>query len=393
MIQAGDFIGAAAGRGFSLYTGVPCSYLTPFINHVIGAGADGGAGVGPGRAAGGLRYVGAANEGDAVAIAAGAQLGGRRAVAMFQNSGLGNAVNPLTSLTHTFRIPILLIVTWRAEPGGAADEPQHELMGQITPRMLETMGIPWTLFPREASAVGPVLDQAVASLEGERRPFALIMQKGSVADCPLAPGTPVARPPRAVAPPPASPVTTRLEILRAVQAAAGPDDVLVATTGYTGRELAALDDRPNQLYMVGSMGCAASLGLGLGLARPDRRIIVLDGDGAALMRLGVMATLGHELPPNLLHLVLDNGQHESTGGQATVSSTVDFGGVAAACGYPAVQATGEPAAVQALVADRSPGLRFIHVPTRPGVAPNLPRPTVKPPEVAARLRRHLEAAS
>jgi phosphonopyruvate decarboxylase len=328
-----------------------------------------------------------------VAIAAGAELGGRRAVAMFQNSGLGNAVNPLTSLTHTFRIPILIIVTWRGEPGGAADEPQHELMGQITPRMLETMGIPWALFPRETGDVGPALDRAVASLEKEGRPFALVMQKGSVADCALEPGRPMVRPPRAAAPAPALPSATRLEILRAVQAATGPGDVLVATTGYTGRELAALDDRPNQLYMVGSMGCAASLGLGLALARPERRIIVLDGDGAALMRMGVLATLGHELPPNLLHLVLDNGRHESTGGQATVSATVDFCGVAAASGYPVVQAAGEPARVQALVADRAPGLRFIHVPTRPGVAPGLPRPTVKPPEVAARLRRHLATGS
>ena len=133
MIDAGHFIAAALQRGFNLYTGVPCSYLTPFINHTINSGE--------------LRYIAAANEGDAVAIAAGAELGGSPAVVMFQNSGLGNAVNPLTSLTWTFRIPVLLIVTWRGEPGGYADEPQHELMGAITPQLLELMGIPWELFP------------------------------------------------------------------------------------------------------------------------------------------------------------------------------------------------------------------------------------------------------
>ena len=117
MITAREFIGAAAGRGFSLYTGVPCSYLTPFINQVLSDRA--------------LRYVGAVNEGDAVAIAA-APLGGRGAIAMFQNSGLGNAVNPLTATD----LPVAGTADrhWRGQPGGAADEPQHELMGEITPR-------------------------------------------------------------------------------------------------------------------------------------------------------------------------------------------------------------------------------------------------------------------
>ena len=123
MIQAADFMHQARERGFRLFTGVPCSYLKPFINYVLDAP--------------GLDYVGAANEGDAVAIAAGADLAGRRSVVLFQNSGLGHAVNPLTSLNAPFRIPALLIVTWRGEPGGDPDEPQHELMGQITPRMLD----------------------------------------------------------------------------------------------------------------------------------------------------------------------------------------------------------------------------------------------------------------
>ena len=106
-------------------------------------------------------------------------------VANLQNSGLGNAVNPLTSLTWTFRIPILLIITWRGEPGGHADEPQHELMGQITPRMLELMDIPWALFPDSDAAIAPTLDVAVARMQAEQRPYALVMRKGSVADSAL----------------------------------------------------------------------------------------------------------------------------------------------------------------------------------------------------------------
>ncbi len=134
MIDARTFVEAARARGFGWYAGVPCSYLTPFINYVLQDSS--------------LRYVSMANEGDAVALIAGVALGGTtagahgRGIAMMQNSGLGNAVSPLTSLTWTFRLPQLLIVTWRGQPG-VADEPQHALMGPITPTLLETMEIPW----------------------------------------------------------------------------------------------------------------------------------------------------------------------------------------------------------------------------------------------------------
>ena len=375
MIDAGGFIAAALQRGFGLYTGVPCSYLTPFINHAINSGE--------------LRYIAAANEGDAVAIAAGAELGGRPAVVMFQNSGLGNAVNPLTSLTWAFRIPVLLIVTWRGEPGGHADEPQHELMGAITPQLLELMGIPWALFPEEESAIGPALDKAMAHMQGERRPYALVMRKGSVAD------TRLSAPPRRPAPQPATtiprpvPVDQRQAVLAAIRAAALDRDLLVATTGFTGRELYALGDTANQLYMVGSMGCAVSVALGLAVARPDRRVIAIDGDGAALMRLGALTTVGAEAPPNLVHVLIDNGQHESTGGQATVSPGVDFCAIAAGAGYPAAMAAARASDVHALLADRRPSLRFLHVPVLAGVPAGLPRPAMPPAAVAERFRAWL----
>lgn len=375
MIEAGAFITAARARGFGLYTGVPCSYLTPFINYTIGAP--------------GLRYVGAANEGDAVAIAAGAELGGQRAVVMFQNSGLGNAVNPLTSLTHTFRLPVLLIVTWRGEPGGDPDEPQHELMGTITPQLLELMGIPWALFPESGADVEPALDRAVTHMETGRRPYALVMRKGSVAGATLSAGPERAPPPPGEGVPRQAAVAQRHSMLEAIRAAAGNRDLLVATTGFTGRELYALGDTANQLYMVGSMGCAVSLALGLAIARPDRRVIAIDGDGAALMRLGALTTVAAEQPPNLVHVLVDNGRHESTGGQATVSPGVDFCAIARGAGYPSVAAVVEPASLRAALADRAPGLRFFHVPVLPGVLPGLPRPSMPPAAVAERLRAWL----
>jgi phosphonopyruvate decarboxylase len=381
MIQAASFVNQAREMGFRLFTGVPCSYLKPLINYVIDVP--------------GLEYVGAANEGDAVAVAAGAELAGQRAVALFQNSGLGNAVSPLTSLNATFHIPSLLITTWRGEPGGAPDEPQHELMGQITPELFDVLRIRWEFFPRAEAEVGPVLARAVAHMEATHLPYGLVMKKGAVAHHPLR-SRPAARPPAsgglaAAAWPAERPA--RDEVLRRVQAAAGPTDAVIATTGYTGRALYALDDRPSQLYVVGSMGCASSVGLGLALAQPHRRVFVLDGDGAALMRLGALATLGDRRPPNLVHVLLDNEMHESTGGQATVSASVDLAAVAQACGYPrVVRAASLDECTRALQAGETE-LSFVHVKTRPGANEDLPRPTVTPRQVAERFRRWLRETS
>ncbi len=376
-IPAAAFVETAKMAGFSLYTGVPCSYVKPFINYVIDA-PD-------------LTYVGATNEGDAVAIAAGAELGGKRAIAMMQNSGLGNAVSPLTSLNAIFRIPVLLIVTLRGEPGGPHDEPQHELMGAITTKMLETMNVAWDWFPREESTVATTLEKAVSHMTKTELPFCLVMKKDSVAPHKLT-SRPLAHDVNGAAlPKPVSSASrpSRGEALAAIQRATQARDLLVATTGYTGRELYALEDRPNQLYMVGSMGCAGPFGLGLAWARPDHRVVVLDGDGALLMRMGALATLGYERPQNLVHVLLDNEAHDSTGTQSTVSHSVDLAAVAAGCGYPSVRRVEGADELEAVLRDRTPGLRFVHLKTRPGAPDDLPRPKITPREVKERLKKHI----
>jgi phosphonopyruvate decarboxylase len=386
VISAASFCAKARDAGFALYTGVPCSYLTPFIDHVIAASATDA----------GVRYVGAADEGSAVAIAAGAELGGRRAVVMLQSSGLGNAVNPLTSLCAVFELPVLLVTTLRGEPGGPPDEPQHAVMGAVTTRLLELLGIPWELFPAEDAAIAPALARAVGHMDRARTPYALVMRKGTVraeasSSASLHPGTRAALAPLEPARwPDARP--SRGELLSAVQETAGADDVVLATTGYTGRELHGLGDRDNQLYLVGSMGCASSFALGLAWAVLRRRVVVLDGDGAALMHLGAMATLGHERPPNLVHVLLDNEMHESTGGQATVTGSVDLAAVARACGYPRVLRVSTARELAAALAQRTGELTLIHAKVRPGFPADLPRPTVSPRDVAARLRAFVGGA-
>lgn len=389
MIKAREFVEPARARGFTWYAGVPCSYLTPFINYVSEDSS--------------LRYLSMTNEGDAVAVIAGTTLAAEgtsagRGVVMMQNSGLGNAVSPLTSLTWTFKLPQLLIVTWRGQPG-VPDEPQHELMGGITARLLDTMGIVWEPFPTDAAAVEAALDRAIAHMDETGLPFAFIMTKGSVEAHALGGSSGIAA--RASSGAEVdfqfvqdAPVPLRRDVLSEVIARTPVDStVLFASTGFCGRELYAIDDRKNQLYMVGSMGCVGSLALGFALARPDLQVIALDGDGAALMRLGSMATIGTYGPPNLRHLLLDNGVHDSTGGQFTVAPNIEFAHIALACGYASALDTNSQVAISDwLHSKAASGPRFARVVIRPGTSSDLPRPSSTPVEVKERLTGHLHSA-
>ncbi len=377
MIQARDFIQAARGFGLNTWAGVPCSFLTPFINGVINEP--------------GMRYISAANEGDAVATASGAALAGQPAVAMMQNSGLGNAVSPLSSLNWVFRIPILLIITLRGEPG-LSDEPQHELMGQITGGILDQLQIQWNWFPRSASDIEGALTVAFWHMEKTARPYAFVMRQGSVEPTVLCNSWTSQAVPKALSGgfrAPAAALLTRQEALQCVlENTAEKDTVVIGTTGYTGRELFALADRPNHFYMVGSMGCAASFGLGLSLALPAKHVVVIDGDGAALMRMGNFATIGAYGESNFHHLLLDNSMHESTGGQPTVSASVSFAAVAGACGYRTAQeAVTREALQEFLLGKKGPDL--LHLRTRGGVPQGLPRPGLSPHRVRQRLMQHL----
>ena len=373
MIKAQQFVQPALERGYSFWSGVPCSFLTPFINYVIQS-PD-------------LDYVGAASEGEALGIAAGAYLAGRRTVVICQNSGLGNAVNPLTSLNYTFRIPTIFITTHRGAPG-VADEPQHELMGQITGDLLTTMRIPWEPFPTDPDDVADALDRAEAAMAESGRPFGFVMEKGSVDDFPLRErpqrSMPAPVPPRGSFERAPDQRMPRIDAIRIVRDCFGEDAALLGTTGKIGRELYTLGHRPNQLYVVGSMGCASGVALGVHLGAEGRRkVVVLDGDGAALMKMGTLATIGTASPRNFVHVIIDNEAHESTGGQATVSGGIDFAMIAAGCGYRAIWRADTPNALQAAAAEAAAvdGPSLIHVKVAIGSAAELGRPALAPAEV------------
>lgn len=381
MITAASFIEHLRALGYSQYAGVPCSFLKPFINYVIDDPT--------------LNYIGAASEGEAVGITLGAHLAGRKTVTMCQNSGLGNMVNPLTSLNFPFRVPTLLITTWRGEPG-VRDEPQHELMGQITHRLLETMEIPWLPFPKTEADIAPTMEKAEASMAKRSKPFALVMSEGTVAEHELR-GQPA---PKAVTcelrrwpSTPAGERMIRTEALQVLLDSLSGREALLGTTGKTGRELFTIADRPNHLYVVGGMGTASAIGLGVAQALPKQPVVVIDGDGAALMKLGSFATIGYYQPANLLHVLLDNESHDSTGGQRTASGIVDFAAVASATNYRhafAAERVDEVREALTLACSR-PGPTLLHIRIRPGSPANLGRPTVKPHEVKERFMAFLKS--
>ncbi|MBI2174514.1 MAG: phosphonopyruvate decarboxylase [Candidatus Omnitrophica bacterium] len=382
MIEASHFIGPALERGYTFWTGVPCSFLAPFINYVIQS-PD-------------LNYVAATSEGEGVGIAAGAYLTGRKTVVMCQNSGLGNTVNPLTSLNYTFRIPGLLIVTHRSAPG-LKDEPQHELMGRITGDLLTTIGISWEPFPDRPQMIEDAISRAEKIMISSGVPFAFVMPKGAVDDYPLRSqslksvpekGTPVG----SFALPPDGRMA-RMDAIRTIRSSLSGDEAIVATTGHIGRELFALGHRKNHIYIVGSMGCASGVGLGIHEGAKSRRVVVLDGDGAALMKMGTLATIGYYRPKGLLHIILDNEAHESTGGQATASTTADFAMVAAGCGYRHIWRVESLEVLAGVIREArfAEGPCLVHVKVALGSDPSLPRPDLTPVQVKEHFMRWLSS--
>ncbi len=359
MINVKRFVDAIIQQGTRYFTGVPCSYLTPLINEVILRDET--------------RYILASNEGEGLSLASGLWLSHQTTVVLCQNSGLGNLINPLTSLNAPFSIPVLLLVTWRGQPG-TKDEPQHKLMGEITPDLLTLAGVKWALLPDNEAEAMQALKEADDYMQREQRPFALIMTGDQ-----FTAGPTLTMPPESGA--------TRAEALSVLLENIDPDGAVVATTGKTGRELFTLADRPQHLYCVGSMGYASALAAGIALGTPERPVYVIDGDGAALMHLGNLPGIGASHPANLIHIVLDNGSYDSTGAQPTVSPSVDFVGLAQASGYAQARHCVDMAAfAQALAAPAQAGPRLLHVPIRSGSMAQLGRPSLSPQQVARRLR-------
>jgi len=307
MITSQRLLDTLIDHDCGLVVGVPCSYFAGPLRLLD-------QGVRP-------RYVAAVNEGSAIAIAAGAELGGLLPLVLAQNSGFGNMINPLTSLVLPYRIPMTVMVSMRGWPTADAGEPQHYWMGRVVPDWLDSLGIAHWMLTVDGPPLAEVLHEARSVLD-EGRPAFILVGKGAIADD--AP----ARPPDARS----TVLPTRDDVVSALLAEAG-DAHLLSTTGYLSRSLFNLGDSERNFYMQGSMGHVAGIALGAAMANPERRFVVLDGDGAVLMHMGSLATVGDFAPANLTHVVFDNGVYDSTGGQRTGSRRTDFAAAALACGY------------------------------------------------------------
>jgi phosphonopyruvate decarboxylase len=375
LISTKDFGEELKKMGFDFFVGVPCSFLKDLINYAINE----------------CDYVSATNEGEAVAIAAGASLAGKKSVVLMQNSGLTNAVSPLVSLNYPFKLPVLGFVSLRGEPG-FPDEPQHELMGSITTQMLDLMEVMWEYLSPDLEMAKKQLLQAKSSIENNQT-FFFVVKKNTFIKEPLVEQKQTSNQNIVkIVKTKSDELSSRIHTLQLINSLKDDKTIQLATTGKTGRELYEVEDAPNNLYMVGSMGCVSSMGLGIALNKNDKDLIVIEGDGALLMRMGSLATNGFYAPKNMLHILLDNQSHDSTGGQRTVSHNVNFIDIAAACGYSKVIYVHNLAELESCIKDwhQDKNLTFLFMKISKGSIDDLRRPEMKPFEVKERLKVFLD---
>lgn len=375
MISTKKFGEELKKMGFDFFAGVPCSFLKDLINYAINE----------------CDYVSATNEGEAVAIAAGASLAGKKSVVLMQNSGLTNAVSPLVSLNYPFKLPVLGFVSLRGETG-FPDEPQHELMGSITTQMLDLMEVMWVYLSPDLEMAKKQLLQAQSCIENNQT-FFFVVKKNTFIKEPLVEQKQTSNQNIVkIVKTKSDELPSRIHTLQLINSLKDDKTIQLATTGKTGRELYEVEDAPNNLYMVGSMGCVSSMGLGIALNKNDKNLIVIEGDGALLMRMGSLATNGFYAPKNMLHILLDNQSHDSTGGQRTVSHNVNFIDIAAACGYSKVIYVHNLAELESCIKDwqQDKNLTFLFMKISKGSIDDLRRPEMKPYEVKERLKVFLD---
>ena len=361
MIRPEFFIETLRKKGIDCFTGVPdsllkniCAYIT---DHFDAA-----------------HNIIAANEGAAVGLAAGHYLAtGQPACVYMQNSGEGNIINPLASLTdqEVYNIPVLLLIGWRGRPG-VHDEPQHVKQGKVTTGLLNVMGVNYEVLSKEEDKAAKQIEKAAKALSN-KEVFALVIEKDTFEDYKL----------QNVEVNDLS--MSREEAIQRVAAALGEKDCIVSTTGMISRELfeyrAAMSQGHEKDFLtVGSMGHASQIALGIALAQPERKVWCFDGDGAVIMHLGSMAIVANKAPKNFVHVVFNNGAHDSVGGQPTVGLKIDLPAVANALGYKATYSVDSKAELESVLAkvnnfDR-PALLEIKV--KKGNRKDLGRPTTTP---------------
>ena len=362
MIRPQFFIDTLGVHGIDFFAGVPdsllksiCAYISDHID--------------------GKHNIITANEGGAVGLAAGYYLAtGKIGCVYMQNSGEGNIINPLASLTDkdVYNIPVLLLIGWRGRPG-VHDEPQHVKQGKVTLDLLDTMGIAHAVLSKDEDLAGEQIAQAVAHMRATNEVYALVVEKDTFDTYTLQHSRP-------------SKLTlSREEAIQTVAAALDEKDVIVSTTGMISRELfeyrtARGESHERDFLTVGSMGHASQIALGIALEKPDRHVWCFDGDGAVIMHMGSMAIVAEKAPANYIHVVFNNGAHDSVGGQPTVGLDIDLCAIAKAVGYKAAFSTDSQEGLADILNEvkKLEGPVLIQVCVKKGNRKDLGRPTTTP---------------
>lgn len=321
------------------------------------------------------KHIITANEGNAIALATGYHLGtGKMALVYMQNSGLGNAINPLLSLAdpEVYSIPMLMLIGWRGEPG-VKDEPQHVKQGKVQLDLLDSINLRYDIISADDAEWKQKITKGIDVAISENRPYAIVVKKGTFEKYDV------------VEDKAETDLMTREEALEILLQHIPNDAVIVSTTGKTSREIFEIREKNNKPHFkdfltVGSMGHCSSIALGIALAQPKRKVICIDGDGALLMHLGALTTVGKIQPSNFYHILMNNYVHESVGGQKTAIDSIDVKGIVNSTNYRNIIGIDTTDELSKNLSDffKNSGPNFLEIKLKPGSRTDLGRPTIKP---------------
>ena len=369
MIRPSVFYDLLVKNGTDFFAGVPDSLLKNFCAYITDNAPE-------------EKHIISANEGSATALAAGYHFAtGKIPLIYMQNSGEGNMINPLLSLADpdVYSVPMLIVIGWRGEPG-VHDEPQHVKQGKVTCTLLETMKVPYQVLSDNESELPQQFEKAYSYIKANSAPYAFVIRKGTFDDYKLQKNIPVTA------------EMKREEAIEKIMLSANEKTAFVSTTGMASRELYELREKhgmghKRDFLTVGSMGHASQIALSIAMQKPNRPIFCIDGDGAAIMQMGGIATIGTRKPKNLVHFVMNNGAHDSVGGQPTVGLKIDLPAIAKACGYEKVFSVSTAAELENALKEITESfgkdkntLTFVEVKVAKGARKDLGRPKSTPQE-------------
>lgn len=375
MIDCKQFFEELKSAGLEFYAGVPDSLLKNFCFYVADHLSP-------------QQHVITANEGSAIGLATGYHLAtGKIPVVYLQNSGLGNAINPLLSIAdpQVYSIPMILIIGWRGEPG-VKDEPQHKKQGRVMLEMLKSMEVPFEILDKQTTDLTQKISEAMNTVREKKCPFVFAIREGTFTEYKFQGAEKNSYP------------LTREAAIETVLDYVGKHDVVVCTTGKASRELYELRQKRGEknradFLVVGAMGHCSQIALGIALQRTEKKVFCLDGDGSTIMHMGALTTIGRLAPRNFIHIVINNGAHESVGGQPTGAFQVDLMGVAKMCGYKTVLSFSESETLNQTLAAAldQEGPVFMEVRTSQSSRKDLGRPQSTPLENKKQFMQALDS--